>query len=71
MTKAEMLKVARQARRHGYYRRSELTGYVLCPRCRAEVEGYLRIDMATLRRVTWTRALDEAMLAHLPECGEP
>ena len=70
MTKREMTEIARKARRHGYYSRSELRGYVICPQCREEVDGYRAIDSKTFRYTTMTRALDEGMLAHLPYCGE-
>ena len=72
LTKAQMTTIARKARRHGYYAVGTLglEGYVQCPQCRERVEGYRQIDLTTGKRWTMTRALDTAMLAHLPYCGE-
>ena len=66
-TKRDVTELARKARRHGYYTigTTGLEGYVLCPKCGFHVEGYRQIDIGTGKRWTMTRALDEAMAAHL------
>lgn len=71
-TKREMTAVARQARRHGYFAKGTagMEGYVKCPQCGEEVTGYRRANPVTSRYTTMAVALDVAMLAHLPYCGE-
>lgn len=68
MTKREMTVIARQARRHGYFSRGELSGWVQCPRCREDVTGYRTVNPVTSRYTTMAHALDAAMLVHLPYC---
>lgn len=72
VTKKDMTAVARLARRYGYYqeRPGSLDVYVICPQCKERVDGYLEIDLKTFKRFTPTRALDKAMMLHLPYCGE-
>lgn len=62
MTKKRMTEIARQARRYGYYRHSDRDGGVTCPQCRQEVHA------ARYGTETWPKALDAAMLDHLPAC---
>jgi hypothetical protein len=70
MTKREMTAIARKARKYGHYRIDHLRNYVLCPQCREQVTGWRTISSTTGRYSTVTASLDEAMLAHLPYCGE-
>ncbi|MBK8246354.1 MAG: hypothetical protein IPK85_03000 [Gemmatimonadetes bacterium] len=72
VTKKDMLVVARAARKYGHYqdRPGSLEVYVNCPQCKEKVIGYLEIDLTTFKRFTPTRALDKAMMLHLPFCGE-
>ena len=72
VTKKDMRAVAALARRHGHYKPSPmaLEAYVFCPQCQHQVTGYMTVDLTTFRRKTVTRALDEAMMEHLPYCGE-
>lgn len=66
MTKAEMARVARQARRYGHFD----TGLVLwlrCPTCGERVE----VDRQPPSRVTIVRQLDAMMIHHLEVyCGQ-
>lgn len=64
-TKAQRRVIARQARAHGYFRRSEREGYVFCPVCRAEVTATRYLDYDKGRYETWPLVLDRAMLDHL------
>jgi hypothetical protein len=66
MTKGAMRQVAAEARRHGYFQTDDRNGYVRCPQCRQDVSAYRnQYDSATS---TWPKALDTAMLEHLPAC---
>lgn len=68
MTRKRMLELARQARRHGYFRRDDREGYVRCPLCREDVTGYRDYDRRTWKLQSMTAALDAGMVAHLAEC---
>ena len=65
LTKRRVSELARQARRHGYYQRSERQGWVYCPLCRQEVTAPRFIDYVKGRYETWPFALDRAMREHL------
>jgi hypothetical protein len=66
MTKKRMTEIARQARQYGYFRTDDRNGYVRCPQCRQDVAAYR--DMYSSATSTWPKALDSAMLTHLPAC---
>jgi hypothetical protein len=62
MTKTRASTLARQARRHGWYRRSATEGYVFCPCCREEVS---REYHPWLKVGAIMRELDIAVIEHL------
>ena len=64
-TKRAMLETARKARQYGHYQTDDRNGYVRCPQCRQDVSAYRNIYGTT---TTWPKALDAAMVAHLPAC---
>lgn len=59
MTKRDRIKLAKSARAHGYFRRSDSRAAVRCPLCHEEVET---------EHLPWKKpfkALDDAVSSHL------
>jgi hypothetical protein len=65
MTKAAAKRLARSARRYGYYQHSDTEGAVRCPRCHQPV---------TFSKLAWERftaaTMDAAVITHLLQACE-